>query len=475
MRFLQYLSRTFRTLRLRLMLWNTLVVLIAVTGALLFVREGLRFYLLTEADVVLNDEAKELLLAIERWHPDQSQIIAEMQQKASGHADRQWFIRWMSPNREETIWASSNAPDDPLAKLALTFGDHRVWVSETHRCVERTLSHPRRPSYIVRVGMPTQFVQDDVSKFTRIAAPVAVGIFLLAPLGGAFLSERAIRPLRRLIRTTERLRPSQLEERLEVRGVGDELDQLAAKINHFLDQIAAHLREHRDFVANAAHELRSPLAAILSSVEVALGKTRTPEEYQELLYSIDDECRHLSQLVNQLLQLAESETDAQRPAHSPLELSEIVRRAEEMFGPVAEERQVTLSSQIHEPTLVSGNRQQLRQVVTNLIDNAIKFTPAQGHVRMLVQGIPEQHLVEFVISDSGIGISPEELPRIFERFYQVDRARSRMGVPRGNGLGLSICEAIIHRHGGTITVTSAVEQGTTFTVRLPALPPQRSL
>jgi len=449
------------------MLWNTLVVLIAVTGALLFVREGLRFYLLTEADVVLNDEAKELLLAIERWHPDQAQIIAEMQQKAAGHADRKWYIQWLSPSRHETLWASSNAPNNPPSKLALTLGDHRVWVSDTHRCVERTLNHPRRPSYHVQVGMPTQFVQDDVTKFTRIAVPVAVAIFLLAPLGGAFLSERAIRPLQRLIHTTERLRPSRLDERLEVRGVGDELDQLAAKINHFLDQIAAHLREHRDFVANAAHELRSPLAAILSSVEVALGKARTPEEYQELLYSIDDECRHLSQLVNQLLQLAESESEAQRPAHTLLDLSEIVRRAEEMFGPVAEERSVTLSSEIHEPTQVLGDRQQLRQVITNLIDNAIKFTPAHGQVRMRVQKVPELELVEFVISDSGIGIAAEELPRVFERFYQVDRARSRMGMPRGNGLGLSICEAIVQRHDGTIAVASVLDQGTTFTVRLP--------
>ncbi|MBI1344911.1 HAMP domain-containing protein [bacterium] len=468
MRFLQYLSRNFRTLRLRLMLWNTLVVLIAVLGALLFVREGLRFYLLSEADVVLNDEAKELLLAIERWHPDQAQIIAEMQQKASGHADRKWFIRWLSPNRDETIWSSDNAPEMPLNTLAFSLGDHRVWVSDTHRCVERKLNHPRRPSYYVRVGMPTHFVQDDVAKFTRIAVPVALAIFLLAPLGGYFLSEQAVHPLQRLIRTTERLRPSKLNERLEVRGVGDELDQLAAKINNFLDQIAAHLREHRDFVANAAHELRSPLAAILSSVEVALDKSRSPEEYQELLYSIDDECRHLSQLVNQLLQLAESESENQKPNHVIVDLSELVHKAEEMFGPVAEERQVKLVCETQGTTKVLGDRQQLRQVITNLIDNAIKFTLPNGEVRIIARDIPEEHMVEVTVSDTGVGIPAVDLPRIFERFYQVDRSRSRMGAPRGNGLGLSICEAIVQKHHGTLTVESQINIGTTFKLRIPA-------
>lgn len=468
MRFLQSLSKAFRTLRVRLMLWNTLVVLIGVIGALLFVREGLRFYLLAESDVVLNDEAKEILLAIERWYPDHPQVIAEMEQKAAGHSDRQWYIRWLSADRKTSLWASENAPAVALDQLAFTIGDHRVWVSEEHRCVERRLNQPGIPNYYVRVGMPIRYVQDDVAKFTRIAVPVALAIFLLAPLGGFFLSERAVRPLQRLIRTTERLRPSQLNERLEVRGVGDELDQLAAKINTFLDQIAAHLREHRDFVANAAHELRSPLAAILSSVEVALDKNRTVEEYQELLYSIDDECRHLSQLVNQLLQLAESESENQKPAFVVVDMSELVQKAEEMFGPVAEERQVKLLCDVQEPTKVLGDRQQLRQVITNLIDNAIKFTPPNGEVRISTRGLPKEQLVEVMVSDTGVGIPQEELPRIFERFYQVDRARSRMGAPRGNGLGLSICDAIIQKHHGTIAVTSELNVGTTFTLRLPA-------
>lgn len=460
-------TRWFRTLRVRLTMWHTLVMLIAVVGALAAVREGLRFYLLLESDVVLNDEAKELALAIRRWYPNHDQIIAEMEQKAAGHSDRGWHVRWLSPDRRETIWASSLSPQEPLSQVALSLQGHKVWVSDQYRSVERRLEVPGIPEFYVRVGTPTQFIEGDITRLTRIAAPVALCIILLAPLGGFFLSEQAIRPLQQIIHSTVRLRPSQLDERLPTRGVGDELDQLAGQINHFLDQIAEHLRKNRDFVANAAHELRSPLTAILSSVEVSLDKRRSPEEYEELLFSTAEECRHLTQLVNQLLQLTESETGEARPLTEAVPLDDVVSRAIEMFAPVAEESGVTLAAGSLDSVVVQGDRQPLRQLVTNLIDNAIKFTPSLGRVSVRLSKDSHHHEAVLMVADTGIGIPSEDLPRIFERFYQVDRSRSRLGNPRGNGLGLSICEAIVHQHRGTLSVESHLGEGSTFIVRLP--------
>jgi heavy metal sensor kinase len=469
MPFLSRLKTFFRTLRVRLTIWNTLVVLIAVVVALLSVREGLRYYLLFETDAVLNDEAKELLLAIQGWHPDREQIIEVMRRKAESHADRDWHIRWLSADHKETIWASPTAPDVPLSRLALSFNDHRVWISNTHRSVERQLEEPGLPRFYVRVGTPMAFVDDDVDRLTRVLAPVGLAILLLAPVGGYLMSQRAISPLQEIISTTDRLRPSRLEERLTVRGVGDELDQLATKINQFLDEIADHLRQHRDFVANAAHELRSPLTAVQSSVDVALERQRSAEEYQELLYSISDECRHLATLVNQLLQLAESESKELPRIQQPVRLDEIVQRSLEMFEPVADERGVKLVAADVSETLIEGDRQQLRQVVTNLIDNAIKFTPSGGKVTIQLQQDRPQSLTTLTVADTGIGIAPEELPRIFERFYQVDKARARVGSARGNGLGLSICRAIVAAHRGTIDVHSETGRGTRFRITLPIL------
>jgi signal transduction histidine kinase len=256
-----------------------------------------------------------------------------------------------------------------------------------------------------------------------------------------------------------------LNERLVVRGVGDELDQLATKINTFLDVIATHLQKNREFVANAAHELRSPLTAIQSLVEVTLDKPRETAEYEELLFQINDECRHLAQVVNQLLQLTQSEALAAETRQELVSLDEMANKAMEMFEPVAEERQVKLSSTLTD-VQISGNPREIRQLMTNLVDNAIKFTPAGGTVHIGLKRHDDK-MVCLTVRDTGIGIPEADLSRVFDRFFQVDKSRQRGIETRGNGLGLAICQAIVHAHHGTITVGSKLDVGTTFTVMLP--------
>lgn len=465
--FLMRMSNTMRTLRVRLTVWNTVVVLLTVLIALFAVREGLRFYLLLETDEVLEAEARELLLAVEEFHnDDQSQIIAEMKRKAEAHLKRDWFIRWMDESRTHDFWHSENMPEEPQTKFLGSLGGHNVWGSSTHRSIEVELNKPGLPRQYVRVGTPIQFVEDDVNRLTRILAPVGLAIFLLAPLGGLLLAERAIEPLQEIIHTTERLRPSHLDERLVVRGVNDELDQLAVKINTFLDVIATHLQKNREFVANAAHELRSPLTAIQSLVEVTLEKPRGTAEYEELLFQINDECRHLTHVVNQLLQLTQSEALAAETRQEQVHLDEMITKSVEMFEPVAEERQVTLHASVTD-LQVSGNQREIRQLLTNLIDNAIKFTPAGGSVSVSLTQAEDHRFACLKVRDTGIGIPPDALDRVFDRFYQVDKSRHRGVETRGNGLGLSICQAIVHAHHGTIKVDSKLNSGTTFTVTLP--------
>lgn len=461
------LNTLFRSLRSRLTFWNTLVVLLAVVAALIAVREGLRFYLMEELDDVLDDEVRELVLIIKASYPDTQKITDAMRLKSEGHAPHRWHIRWLDESRSQTLWVSENfAPEKPLANLVASTKGRNIWASASHRSVERQVIAPGIPSYYVRVGATTDFIEADIARMTRIIAPVGIAIFLLAPLGGFFLASRAIEPLQRIITTTERLRPSHLDERLTIRGVEDELDQLAHKINQFLDQIADHLTMHREFLANAAHELRSPLAAIQSSVEVTLQKPRSREDYEELLYSIDDECHHLGQLVNQLLVLAASEAGVLEVRREPVRLDMLVRQAGDMFEAVADERGLTLDYWANEPVVVDADPHQMRQVVTNLIDNAIKFTPRGGRVEVRLDG-SDRRQVRLTVSDTGIGISPIDLPRIFDRFFRADKSRQRGTEIQGSGLGLSICQSIVTAHRGTINVKSEPGKGTTFEVLLP--------
>ena len=460
-----------RSLRFRLTVWNTLVVLLTVIVALVSVREGLRIFLLVETDAVLDDEVKEILQTVEDFYPEREKVIAALKRKDEAHLDRDWHIRWLDEDGKTTLWASPHAPEEPRTMFLGSHNGYNVWASDKHRSIERLIDRPGIPRYRIRVGTPMGFIEEDVDRLTRILAPVGLAILLLAPVGGLLLAERAVEPLQRLIRTTERLRPSHMDERLELRGVGDELDQLAGKINTFLDEIADHLRKNRDFVANAAHDLRSPLAAIQSSVEVTLEHPRSVEEYEELLYQINDEVHHLGQLVNQLLQLAESEATTDNVPMEQVHLAEIASRTIEMFEPVAEERGVKLKFQPVQDIVVIGIPVQLRQVLTNLVDNAIKFTSDGGVVTVGLASDSKHGLAMLTVADTGIGIPPESVGRVFDRFYQVEKVRQRFGVKRGNGLGLSICQSIIHTHRGTIGVASELGKGTTFTLMLPLANP----
>jgi signal transduction histidine kinase len=204
---------------------------------------------------------------------------------------------------------------------------------------------------------------------------------------------------------------------------------------------------------------------------VALNQDRSPEEYRELLGSIVEECTRLGNLVGQLLLLAESDAGRLQRADAPVRLDALVLKAIDMFQGVADTRNVKLMAAATEEVWVSGDAGHLRQVVFNLIDNAIKFTPA-GSVTVAVRQDEITRRALLTVQDTGTGIDPQHLPHVFERFYRGDRSRTR-SERCGSGVGLSICEALVTAHGGTIRIESVVGQGTRVSVALPLLPARK--
>jgi heavy metal sensor kinase len=464
-----HLREIFGTLRFRLTVWNTAVVFVFVLVTLWGVREGFRIALWHEADDQLIDDAVEIKAKIEGLWPDplfHEKVHSELTQKAATHVNRGLHMRIFSP-RDELLWSSPAAPEVTSPIELFSFGMTPLTYQHV-RLVHFKTERAGMPAYTIRVGASLQPLEDDLWQVTATLIVVGSVTLLVSPLGGYWLAGRATRPIARIINTTNRLHPSNLGERLPLRGTRDELDRLSATINGFLDRIGTYLEQNREFTANAAHELRSPLAAIQNSLEVVLNTDRSVEEYKELLGELLDECGGLRVLVNQLLILAESDAGRLQVATEPVELDSVVRKAYDMFLGVAEAADVSLRITTLDRVRVAGDAGRLRQVINNLVDNAIKFTRAGGVVEIALAYHSDENHVVFTVRDTGSGIPPADLPHIFDRFYRGDKARQRDRRSRGTGLGLAICKSIIAAHHGQIDVESVVEQGTKFTVTLPA-------
>ena len=476
--FSERLATLSKTLRVRLMLWNAGVVLLMVVLTLIGLREGVRYTLIHEMDERLLQDLYEVEIGIAdldltaaeiraaaagRDAPAANALLNELDRKAHGHAQRGWFIQLLDKQGRE-LWASVNTPNTrPVMPNVANFVPVTV---DGNRLIQNRSTAEGFAPVTVRIGASNEYLDRDMRRIDRLVMLVCLASIAIAVLAGYWLADRAIRPLMAIINTTSRLRPRQLDQRLPIRGSGDELDQLSRTINGLLDRIANYLGRRQDFLANSAHELRTPIAAIRSTAEVALGTPRSNEEYEELLEEVIEECGSLELLVNQLLLLAETETDRLSALGSRVNLTEIIENSVDMFDGVAEFRGITLTADALPTVFVEGTPHHYRQVLNNLIDNAMKFTPRGGRVNVELTIDADSQEAVLRIRDNGIGIPAEDLPHIFERFFRGDRSRSRESETRGTGLGLSICQAVVENHGGAISVESRPGQGTTFTVRL---------
>ena len=471
------LSAAVRSLRFRLMLWNVAAGVLTALALLLAVREGVRYTLRDELDETLREDLKEITLYFQpAGQQDWRVLQEELNRKAAGHDYHGWFVQFLGPDGRPT-WSSDKAPANlpeftPAQQSAGRFdvGQYRIRHERVTNVSEVAA---------IAVGVNQSFVSRDLARLDRLLLVVAAVVVLIAPLGGYLLAGRTTRILGRLIRTTDRLRPSELNERLPIRGTGDELDALARTINGLLDRIAEYLKQKDDHLANAAHELRTPLAAIRSSVEVAASGQRSQTEYRELLDEVIEQCSALQNLVNQLLLLAESDAERLPGSVETLPLDELVSRAIDMFQGVAEHHGIRLAYRRTGGVAIAGNRHHLRQVLNNLLDNAIKFTAARlrtsdgspaneaGQIDVTLSCDHPRGVAVLQITDNGIGIPAESIPRVFDRFFRGNKSRGRDGVAGGTGLGLSVCKAIVTAHHGSIEVASQTGRGASFTIKLP--------
>jgi heavy metal sensor kinase len=292
-----------------------------------------------------------------------------------------------------------------------------------------------------------------------LALPLVV---LVVGAGGFLLATRSLAPVRRMAEQAQRITSKDLRKGLDAGAVGAELQLLAGSFNELLTRLDRSFDTIRRFVGDASHELRTPLAVIQGEADVALAGDRTPAEYRETIAIIQDETRRLSRLVDDLLHLARADSENVKPHREPFYLNDLLAECCRSAQTLAASRGVALDCRSVQDVTFHGDPELLRRLTSNLLDNAIRYTPAGGKVSVGLE--TDADGVRIAVSDTGIGISPEAAAHVFERFYRADQARSR--EQGGFGLGLSIVKWIAESHNGTVELHSQPGVGSTFTVLL---------
>jgi heavy metal sensor kinase len=299
-----------------------------------------------------------------------------------------------------------------------------------------------------------------LQKMMAILLPLAIASALV---GGLFLAKRALAPVNAIVQLAKSITIDTLDRRVDVPNPRDEIGQLAATLNSLIERLELAVHEIKRFTADASHEIRTPLAALRMEAELALRSNRSPEQYQCALRVVVDEATRLGKLADQLLNLSRLDAGIVRTVRAHVRLDAIVRDVTEQLQPVAEHRGVFLRADNIESCQVEGDDADLRQVLSNVVENALKYTDRGGSVQ--VQCSAERNMAVFQVTDTGIGISGTHLPHIFDRFYRVDASRHRDSG--GAGLGLSIARMTVLGHGGSIDIRSELQTGTTVIIRLP--------
>jgi len=321
--------------------------------------------------------------------------------------------------------------------------------------------------FTVQMGLPMDQVNQTLVMFRGYLLSFAPLLLLAAACGGFWLSRKALSPVDAITRTARTINATNLSDRLEKLTTGDELQRLSDTLNEMLGRIEQAFIHVTQFTADASHELRTPISLMRTEAEIALRRSRGDAEYREALRHILLEAERTSGLVEELLSLARADSGRETLRIAPVDLSAIAREVCQQWRELMAARNLTFTTRIaEEGILVFGDRNALHRLLTVLLDNAAKYTPAPGTVELRLETNDSSAAIR--VCDSGIGIAVEDQPKIFERFYRVNQARSRDS--KGAGIGLAIAQWIAQQHKGSITVLSAPGEGATFLVELPLKP-----
>ena len=398
-------------------------------------------------------------------------VKTEMAWEASSDGAENIFLRLLSNDGRElestdmSLWRGVGPSTHALDNLktgashvfeTLTLPEHEHPVRMVHGIIG--------PDTILQIGESLEEDEEFLAIFREVFLPIMAIMTLAAALMGWFMARRAMTGVEEVTQTAIEISKGAFDRRVPVKVRGDEIERLATTFNDMLDRISVLIREMREMTDNIAHDLRSPLARMRAASEMAL-TTSSVDEHKTIAAGIIEECDRLLGMINTMLDIAEAESGAGELVSEEVDMADMIRRACELFQPIAENNSVTMTTELPDRCLVRGEPRKFQRMIANLLDNALKYTPSEGTVKVSLTLNKEQ--VTISVSDTGVGISEEDLPHIFKRFYTCNK---RTQPQHGTGLGLSLVRAIARSHGGHVNVTSHPGKGSTFTVTLPRMP-----
>jgi two-component system, OmpR family, sensor kinase len=457
--------------RVRLTAWylGLLAVILATLGSFLLLR--LRADLVAETDQVLDTQAVAILADADAG----ARLETTPATGVAGLPAGDIAVQLLSPTGTVLDRGGVATPERPLLTPAMVrrvLAGHQVRAEMRPgplRIRYRVLGLRRAgrgsPTVLV-VAAPLSDVDRSVDRLRLllgVAGPIAL---VLAGAGGWLLARAALRPVDQMTRQAGAIGAHRLHDRVSVPDAADELTRLARTLNGMLERIEHGLVEQRRFVADASHELRTPLAVMRAELEVALRADDLPADAAEVLASTAEEATRMSRIVDDLLTLAHRDEHRLELSLTPVDLASVATAVTTQLRPLADQGGVHLTVRAAHVPSVLADRARLTQAVTNLVDNAVKYTGADGRVEVRVWRADGG--AGLTVTDSGPGIAAEDLPRVFDRFSRLDPARSR--TCGGSGLGLAISKALVEAHGGRIWANSTPGTGSSFVLTLPAEP-----
>ena len=458
------------SIRLKIILFYLAILMLLLTALGIFLSLSLRQVVHNAIDSELRSKAEDLALLISSDRDKtRTDLFKEMIGEYNLPKSKSYFqIRRLDGSTLEKSVSLKNE-QLPVPKNPLNTGFQTVHINQSPiRIINFHV--PKEPTLIYK-GEPVdqltiQCAQDIsdrlelIDKFNYILLFSIIFILLISTFGGFFIAHKALIPLKEISKTIDRISESNLAERINLENIPVELNDLAVSFNHTFSRLEQSFNRQRQFAADASHELRTPLSVIISQCEVTLRRERTSDDYQQTLKDIDQAATLMTEIIKKLFTLARLGTDKEVLNIETVPLEEIVRESVKLMSSRLAQKEVLINNFFNDQVFLLGDRALLTELFTNLIDNAIKYNVPKGEITISTRR--ELPWIVCEIKDSGIGIPEKELEKIFDRFYRIDKSRSKK--VEGIGLGLSICDEIVKRHNGKIEIKSRIGEGTVVSV-----------